>query len=117
MPTQYVMEAKSPSTVFSLSNELGRSDTHVHHFTAASPANATHGSRIQVVAPDGQAAMTRTGGAQVRDVDGQPGPVILDPCVHPGVAGSVAAGFRADIAANIPRRDAHGTTARNEHVG
>src|SRR5215469_1747201 len=70
MPTQYVMEAKSPSTVFSLSNELCRSDTHVHHFAAAPPANATYGSRIQVVAPDGQAAMTRTGRAQVRDVDG-----------------------------------------------
>src|SRR5882672_8460725 len=103
---------------YTSARSLVREHRHLHAqgFLAAAGAHAPDRRGRQVVAPDREAAVLLAREHAMRDVHADPA-LALDPDLGPGVARSLVAMTRIDIAAHVARGNAARAATRDEEVG
>src|SRR4051812_14936197 len=88
---------------------------HFEQLLAPARAHAAHRRRRHVIAPDGEAAVALVGVAAMRNVDADPA-FVGDPHIGPRVARGLKRVARVEIAADVTRGHAGGTTTGDEQM-
>src|ERR1700760_4683408 len=107
----------APNSTLLLLRRLCHQHRGLHFFPAAALSHTANRCRVQVIAADGETAVSTHCGALVRHVQTVPADFRAEPGIDPGVAGGVVAAARVQISADVTSGHADGASGGDEDVG